>query len=228
VTQHEQMADYLLGELAPEQARRFEAALAQDAALRAELERLRTVVDRLEALEPAAWQADLPLPPLALDAAAAPAPPPARARFWRRPLVLRPLLAAGLAVALLALGIAAGLLVDRDDGAGGRAVVLAPVAPLGGGAHGTARFAAQDSEAKLHLTGLRPSRDGDFYELWLLNSPKDLVSLGSFKVPASGTVDVTVPLPGDPARFAALDLSVESGDGDPAHSGRSVLRAPLT
>ena len=28
-------------------------------------------------------------------------------------------------------------------------------------------------------------------------------------------------------RFAALDLSVEPDDGDPAHSTISVLRAPL-
>jgi hypothetical protein len=53
------------------------------------------------------------------------------------------------------------------------------------------------------------------------------VSLGSFSVPASGQVQVTVPLPADPSRFAALDVSVEPPDGNPAHSKRSVLRAPL-
>ena len=76
--------------------------------------------------------------------------------------------------------------------------------------------------------GSQPSNGGDFYELWLLNSPDDLVSLGSFRVPASGDVDVTVPLPADPDRFAALDVSVEPPDGNPAHSSRSVLRAPLS
>jgi anti-sigma-K factor RskA len=64
--------------------------------------------------------------------------------------------------------------------------------------------------------------------LWLLNSPEDLVSLGSFSVPASGEVDVTVPVPGDPDAFGALDVSVEPPDGNPAHSSKSVLRAPLS
>ena len=36
-----------------------------------------------------------------------------------------------------------------------------------------------------------------------------------------------MPLPADPSRFAAIDVSVEPGDGNPAHSKRSVLRAPL-
>ena len=80
----------------------------------------------------------------------------------------------------------------------------------------------------MRVTGLEPSADGEFYELWLLNSADDLVSLGSFDVPASGEIEVTVPVPsGAEDSFAALDISVEPGDGKPAHSGRSVLRAPL-
>ena len=144
--------------------------------------------------------------------------------------MLRPGLAAGFAVVLLALGVGVGLLVgDRDDGAGagGREVALAPVEPLGGSASGTATFASRDGNAKVRLTGLPPSRNGEFYELWLVNTPDDLVALGSFKVPESGQIDVTVPVPGDPDRFAAIDVSVEPGDGNPAHSKRSVLRAPL-
>ena len=102
--------------------------------------------------------------------------------------MLRPAVAAGLALVLLALGVGAGLLAGGGDdgGGGGREVALAPVEPLGGSASGTATFATGNREAKLRLTGLPPSHGGNFYELWLLNSPDDLVSLGSFKVPASG------------------------------------------
>jgi hypothetical protein len=46
-------------------------------------------------------------------------------------------------------------------------------------------------------------------------------------VPASGEVEVSVPIPGDPGAFSALDISVEPPDGNPAHSSESVLRAPL-
>ena len=106
-------------------------------------------------------------------------------------------------------------------------IALAPVEPLGGRASGTATFASSGERATVHLTGLPPSGVGEFYELWLLNSADDLVALGSFAVPASGEVDVTVPVPGDAGDFAALDVSVEPADGDPAHSSRSVLRAPL-
>jgi Anti-sigma-K factor rskA, C-terminal len=186
-----------------------------------ERERLEPIVLRLEQLDRAAWEDPGPLPPLVL-------PPPRERRFrWRRPLVLRPLPAAALAALLLAVGVAAGVLLAGDDDGQvrGRVIALAPVEPLGGDARGTATLSGRT--ATVRLSGLKPTRGGDFYELWLLNSPDDLVSLGSFAVPASGEVDVTVPVPTDPRRFAAIDVSEEPPDGDPAHSSRSVLRAPL-
>jgi hypothetical protein len=53
-----------------------------------------------------------------------------------------------------------------------------------------------------------------------------MLSLGSFRVPASGEAEVTVPLPVDVADFRFVDVSVEDDDGDPGHSGVSVLRGP--
>jgi anti-sigma-K factor RskA len=224
----DRLSEYLLGELAPDEHAEFEAALIADPELAAEVERLRPMVTRLASLEPSAWELDaVDVPPLALPEAA----PPARPRWWRRRLVLRPLAAATLGIVLLALGVAAGTLLGgaADEGAsGGRVLALAPVEPLGAGAAGTASFAASGDRATLHLTGLQPSRGGEFAELWLLNSPNDLVSLGSFRVPASGEVDVTVPVPGDLDAFGAIDVSIEPPDGNPAHSSKSVLRAPLS
>ena len=59
-----------------------------------------------------------------------------------------------------------------------------------------------------------------------MDGPDRLVSLGSFRVPASGTAEVDVPLPVPVRDFAYVDVSAEPDDGDPAHSGASVLRGP--
>jgi hypothetical protein len=45
-------------------------------------------------------------------------------------------------------------------------------------------------------------------------------------VPASGEAEVTVPLPVDVSDFRFVDVSAEEDDGDPGHSGVSVLRGP--
>ena len=63
----ESVVEYLLGELSPEEAERFEADLLLDAGLRAELDRLRPVVNRLEEHPAAAWE---PIEPPPLDIAA--------------------------------------------------------------------------------------------------------------------------------------------------------------
>ena len=216
----ERLFDYLLGELAPEERAAFEA----DPARVADAERLRPIVTRLESLEREEW--DPPeAPALVLPAAREPRTTPRRRR---RVLTLRPLVAAGLALLLLAIGVGAGRLLDQSGGRErGRVLALDPVEPAGGSAHGTATILAHGGRARFVVRGLKPSANGGFYELWLMNSADDLVSLGSFRVPASGKAVVTVPLPADPDGFAALDISAEPADGNPAHSASSVLRAPL-
>ena len=179
---------------------------------------------RLESLEREEW--DPPeAPALVLPGKREPQRAPRRRR---RVLTLRPLVAAGLALLLLAIGVGAGRLLGEGGGPDrGRVLALDPVEPAGGSAHGTATILAHGGRARFVVRGLKPSANGGFYELWLMNSADDLVSLGSFRVPASGKADVTVPLPADPDGFAALDISAEPADGNPAHSASSVLRAPL-
>ena len=214
------LLDYLTGELAPEERAAFEA----DPARVAEAERLRPIVTRLESLERDEW--DPPeAPALVLPGKRTPERAPRRRR---RVLTLRPLVAAGLALLLLAIGVGAGRLLGEGGGSDrGRVLALGPVEPAGRSAHGTATILAHGSRARFVVRGLKPSANGGFYELWLMNSADDLVSLGSFRVPASGKAVVTVPLPVDPDGFAALDISAEPADGNPAHSASSVLRAPL-
>ena len=74
---------------------------------------------------------------------------------------------------------------DRDADAAAARCALAPLA-RGGAAEGKLRVARAGGRATLAVSGLAPSRRGEFYELWLLSPPGDLVSLGSFRVGASG------------------------------------------
>ena len=123
---------------------------------------------------------------------------------------------------------------ESADGAGAQPVEApagdgdAAAAPEAPGAEGTAQvFAAASGtgELEVDVTGLAPSGPDEVYELWLLNTPADLRSLGTFTVPESGTASVSVPLPVPPEQFAVVDVSRETLGGDPSHSGRSVLRA---
>ena len=173
---------------------------------------------RLDALGPDEWR---PEPPPALVM-----PPETLAAPRRRALTLRPLPALAAVLLLLALGAGGALLAtgggDPDRGPG-RALALSPLRP-GGAAQGQVRLARAGGRATLKVSGLAPSRRGEFYELWLLSPPGDLVSLGSFRVSAGGRATLQVPLPVDPSRYRFLDVSVEPDDGDPAHSSRSILR----
>jgi anti-sigma-K factor RskA len=173
------------------------------------------LLTRLEGLGPDEWR---PQPPPALVM-----PPGTRPARRRRALTLRPLPALAAVLLLLALGAGGAILVTSRDPAPGRTLALAPLT-RDGGAQGQVRLARSGGRATLAVSGLAPSRRGEFYELWLLSPPGDLVSLGSFRVAADGRATLAVPLPVDPSRYRFLDISVEPDDGNPAHSTRSILR----
>lgn len=172
------------------------------------------IAEHLAALPAEAW--DRPVPP----------PPPAAYEEEPRRLRVRPLVAVAAAAALLGLGVATGLLVaGGEPGRGvsaGQAVALEALGSAPKQAAGQARLSRD--RATVRVSGLRPSRAGQFYELWLIGEGGRLVSLGSFRALAAGTAALTVPVPVDPGRFRTVDVSVERADGDPGHSGVSVLR----
>ena len=136
---------------------------------------------------------------------------------------------AATAIVALAVGFGIGALTLGGDGSAPdavQAVALAPVMadPSASGEAAVVADSAGGGEVELDVSGLSPTEAGTVYELWLLNSPDDLLSLGTFTVPASGSASVRVPLPVMPDEFAFFDVSAEAVGGDGRHSGRSVLR----
>lgn len=63
-------------------------------------------------------------------------------------------------------------------------------------------------------------------ELWLIKP--DLSDMRSLGIVQPGDTEWDWPADLDPAEYSVVDLSVEPADGDPTHSGRSILRGTLT
>ncbi|HWH13594.1 MAG TPA: anti-sigma factor, partial [Miltoncostaeaceae bacterium] len=151
-----------------------------------------------------------------------------RRRRWSLSLPA-PALALG-AAALLAVGVALGTLVGGDGAdapAVERQVELAALATEREPPRGSARILAGGA-LDLDVSGLAPTGSEDFYSVWLLGREGELVPLGSFQVGGDGAASLRLPLPEDPSRFAYVDVSREPADGDPGHSGDSVLRGATT
>lgn len=214
--------DYLLGELDAEARAAVEARAAADPAFAGELEGMRPVVSGLDEMPAPGWSVaePPPLPPLpGLES-------PRRRSWWSSGTRSRPALAFAAVVAALAVAGASWWAVARDDGAGADGPVLA-LAPIGDAAPSVAGEAhsTRDGDAlAVSVSGMPASAPGTFYELWLMDGPERLVSLGAFRVPESGDTSVEVPLPVELTDFAYIDVSQEPDDGNPAHSGDSLLR----
>ena len=238
----DQISSYLFGELDATEADAFERQLDADSWLREEVERLRPLVGRLEGLPAEVWEAPQP-PPLAMPedatgpsparAEAGGAPPGRRSRLRLPTLNLRPLTATGLAALLLAVGVAGGVLIGGGGGSqgpGGEAsdLVLSRIDDGPSGAHGVVLVADNKQRATVDVSGLDPSGSGHFYELWLLDEDGRMIALGAFQVGADGSAKVELPIPVSPSQYGYFDVSLQKDNGDPAHSGVSVLRGPTS
>jgi anti-sigma-K factor RskA len=217
-------SDYLLGELDGDQRAEAERMLRDDPDFRARVERLQPLVGALDELPDEAWE-NLEPPPR--EPAADRVPGRGRARA-RRLLSIRPAIAAAACAGLLAAGVGIGVLLDGTDEAPvgtASTLDLRPVSAIAADSEGTAQLDGAGDGASLELSGMPASRSGEYYELWLLDGPGELVSLGSFRVPESGRAKVDVPMPVDSQLFKFIDISVERLDEGPEHSGLSVMRA---
>lgn len=151
------------------------------------------------------------------------------------------LLTAAAVVVAAALGaLTAGLVGGGEDTptitaeppAEGRTVVLAPpeadptstTAPPGPDATGRVRISEGDGATTLTFTtdGLPAAGSEEYYEAWLLDpATEKMLPLGLVPRDSEATFEVATSLV---EQYGALDLSLETDDGDPTHSATSVLR----
>ena len=145
----------------------------------------------------------------------------------------------GLAAALVGVVIAVGIFLAGNDGT--RQVLATamlaydPVSfdSLGEAASGNASLVSQDDQLVIEIVDSRlpdPGEGADL-EVWLIQpddqgNVADLVSLGAVDPVEPGVLEI--PASHDPAVYYVVDISVEPRDGDASHSGRSILRGPLT
>jgi hypothetical protein len=191
-----------------------------------------TTAPRAEALAAAAPPPPVAVPP-APPAAVPPAPPaaaPEPAPAAVVPLRTRRsrLLLAAAASLVVGAGIGAGAVALGTGDDDGLAVAAAALDPLGdSGASGEARVVERDDGSRaLELTLDAVPLDEGYYEVWLLDEAvARLVPVG---VVQSGS-DATLELPPglDLGEYPVVDVSVEPLDGDPSHSGESVVRGVL-
>lgn len=150
----------------------------------------------------------------------------ARARRSRLRRVVAPLSAAAAAAALIA-GVAFGWQALAP-----RAVetVVASAAldalPAWDGASGSAEILDRGNGDRVVRVALdAPAAPGAVHEVWLLTPEVDgLISLGLM---ADATGEFVIPAEVDLDRYSVVDISAEPLDGDPAHSGDSVVRGAL-
>jgi Anti-sigma-K factor rskA, C-terminal len=146
---------------------------------------------------------------------------------------------AAAAVAVVGLGGVAlvSMQDDGDDDVVATAVLeFDPVSfdPLGNGT--SAEVSLVDDDAGPAIVVDEASLPDDIgtdadLEFWLIAADEtgavvDLVSLGEYE---PGTdAPLVVPDGYDPSVYSVVDISIEPRDGDPTHSGRSILRGQLT
>jgi anti-sigma-K factor RskA len=112
-------------------------------------------------------------------------------------------------------------------------VRLTPLPGAPAGASATACLVDDEGERKLHVAagGLPTAADG-FYEVWLID-PSSMPTPSTVRMVSVGvmgtrpTEDFPLPPSLDLRRYSLVDVSAEPNDGNPAHSGHSLLRGTL-
>lgn len=209
-----------------------ETHLSSCARCQGELDRLRAVVTTAREVQaedhpveppPSVWAAVVA--ELGLSGTGDPVVTAGR-RFGRRfgPAVLAAAVVVGMALGAVGTAVVSGG-VGQDAGTVVATADLEPLPDRQGSGVAEVRGSGDSRELRVDVSGLTGDAEG-YYEVWLLDKDAQrLVSLGvlegnsgRFRVPA--TVDVS--------EYPVVDVSVEPVDGNPAHSGDSIVRGQLS
>ena len=166
--------------------------------------------------------------PTAPDTRPASAPPAAEHRVPRRGRSRRRSLVLALVAAVAVVAVVAGAWVARELTRSQVSVLAAAVLdgfPAHPGAEGEAVLEEADGHTRIVVELDADLAAEGYREVWLLASDgSGLVSLGlldgrtgTFAVPAGVDLDL----------FSLVDISQEEDDGDPGHSGDSIVRGEL-
>lgn len=160
-------------------------------------------------------------------AASAPAASPPATPVRRSTPAGRRWVLAAVAVLIAAAGVAAGLWIARPAANTVTVVAEARLAPFPGWSEqGTATLERDRAGNQTLAVTLPGSAPGDeLREVWLMRSDlSGLISLGLLSGD-EGTFDIPSGI--DLREFTVVDVSAEPADGNPAHSGDSIVRGTL-
>ncbi|HEX6422421.1 MAG TPA: anti-sigma factor [Acidimicrobiales bacterium] len=147
-----------------------------------------------------------------------------RARERRARRAPRPWLLVAAAAAVVVLAAVAGTLVAVSRTDDPSLVASTPLDPLGAAGTGTAELVDDDGDLRLRLETADLDPGDGFLEVWVIDPEvSKLVSLGPLR--PDGVYDLPAGL--EPEQFPIVDVSLEPIDGDPTHSGDSLLRGEL-
>lgn len=238
-TEPDDLALRAVGGAAMDTALGSDAHLGSCARCQSELDQLRAVVASVRTVRPEDYPT--PPPPAVWDAVLAElglratAPPVdeladrrARNGLGGRSTVAVATVTAAAGVIAGAVTGASGAVLLRDDSAEAPPAVVASarLEPLEGTVGGGTVSVRGDSAGRVLDVSVQDLTEAPgLHEVWLLaDDGKRLVSLGLLEGPGAR---FAVPLALDIGDFSVVDVSVESADGNPAHSGDSVLRGRL-
>ncbi|MBT1544685.1 anti-sigma factor [Curtobacterium aurantiacum] len=155
-----------------------------------------------------------------------------RSRPRRRRALAAAIAGVGVLAVVLGIGVASGIVpgLPRGDTETVLANTELDALPGWSGTTGTAELERdQDGRVTLvvDLHGERGrSGTGPLREVWMMRA--DLAGLVSVGYLDGDRGRFTVPAGLDTERFPVVDVSAEADDGDPAHSGDSIVRGTLT